>query len=116
MKYAIVLSCLLFFGCVTNEQMEYVYQKTESNREGLEIIHKALQDHITVDHQSDAEIPPLPAEPKKPDPKEGIFYKALRWVFSMGGNVHPVLGAAGQIGLLALPFIFGRKEEDEDGS
>lgn len=112
MKLYIIIFCLLFSGCVTKEMGQYILDRTKINAENIETVQADLQDHFSQDHKSDKKVSVLLDHPDKPDLKKSFIVRIIKFVSTFGGSIHPVIGVASNWILMALPFIFGTKEED----
>lgn len=112
MKPYIIILCLLFTGCVTKEMGQYILDRTKVNAENNETVQKDLQDHFTQDHEIDRQVSKLKEQPEAPKLNNSFIVRAIRFVTTFGGSINPVIGIAGSWILGALPFIFGKPEEE----
>jgi len=114
-KY-ILLGCLLFTGCVSTEYVQYLERKVETNVRNIKTVRLDLKNHFDEDHTEGREVTELEDGPDKPKLSNSWIVKAIRFVATVGGSFNPVFGIAGGWLLTALPFIFGKPEEEENGS
>ena len=112
MRKYIFIFCLILGGCVTQKQVQHVLKITEINDKNTKTVQADLQNHFSQDHKIDKKVSALLDHPDKPDLKKSFIVRAIKFVSTFGGSIHPVIGVASNWILMALPFIFGTKEDD----